>query len=307
MINPSINVNGYITNAEDAVIPVLDRGFLYGDSVYEVFRTYKGVPVFMDDHFERLENSARLIHMDLQYSRETLLEEIRKTAKHARICNQHDAFIRMQITRGESDFDLFAGRSVDTRFVIIIKKLPEWNLEYYKNGMKMAITSVRRNSVNALDPNIKGGNYLNNILALTEARNLGADDCVMLDRNGLVTEAATSNIWFVINGRLVTPGSGNLKGITKKNIHKALDEAGICSYEEDVHLSDINKATECFVTSTTREVMPCISLNLGKNNILSYPAGGGDVTFKVKTIFSEYIKKYIDENAEQNLISKEYK
>jgi branched-chain amino acid aminotransferase len=100
MIAPTINVDGLIRPAQEASIPVLDRGFLYGDSVYEVFRTYRGVPLFLDDHFERLENSARLIQMQISQSREELLLEIKRTAKIAGVKQNEDAYVRYQITRG---------------------------------------------------------------------------------------------------------------------------------------------------------------------------------------------------------------
>src|SRR5919106_1402459 len=124
------NVNGDITPLEDARISVLDRGFLYGDSVYEVFRTYSGVPLFCHEHFDRMENSARLVHMKISQPRD------------------------------------------------------EW----------LAVTRVRRNPVEALSPDIKSGNYLNNILGVAEAVELAADDCLMLNPAGVLTEASNSNV-----------------------------------------------------------------------------------------------------------------
>jgi branched-chain amino acid aminotransferase len=302
MIAPTINVDGLIRPAREASIPVLDRGFLYGDSVYEVFRTYRGVPLFLDDHFERLENSARLIQMQISQSREELLLEIKRTAKIAGVKQNEDAYVRYQITRGDGQVDLYPDPSLKTRYVIIVNTLPSHNAVFYDRGMHMTIPTVRRNPANALDPNIKGGNYLNNIMGLTEARQAGADDCVMLSRDGFVTEAANSNVWFVIRGRLVTPGAGNLKGLTKKHIHKALKEADVDSIEEDIHVNELLDATECFVTSATREVMPCASLTLLNGERLNFPEGGGKVTRVVRQVFSEYIQRYIEQNASDSLL-----
>ena len=166
----------------------------------------------------------------------------------------------------------------------------------------MAVPSVRRNPANALDPNIKGGNYLNNILAITEARKLGADDCVILDSEGFVTEAANSNVWFVVEGRLVTPASGNLKGLTKKHIHRALTDSGINGVEADLHVSELQGASECFVTSATRDVMPCASLRLEDGNVLRFPEGGGVVTRQAQVLYANYIDAYANEHSEDILV-----
>mgnify|MGYP006450622435 FL=1 len=115
MIAPTVNVDGNITEAAEASIPVLDRGFLYGDSVYEVFRTYRSVPLFLEDHFERLENSAQLIQMQISQTREQLLEEIRRTALKAGVSRDSDAYVRYQITRGEGAVDLYPDPSLKTR------------------------------------------------------------------------------------------------------------------------------------------------------------------------------------------------
>jgi branched-chain amino acid aminotransferase len=302
MITPTANVDGVICPLAEAAIPVLDRGFLYGDSVYEVFRTYQGVPLFLEDHFERLENSARLIHMEISQDRVELLEEIRRTAVAANVTAQSDAYVRYQVTRGEGAVDLYPDPGLRTRYVIIAKGLPAWKASFYERGMDMAIPQVRRNPVNSLDPNIKGGNYLNNIMALTEARQSGADDCVILNREGFVTEAANSNVWFVIKGRLVTPGTGNLKGLTKKHVHRALKGAGIQSEEADVHANELLDVSECFVTSATREVMPCASLTLLGGERLEFPPGGGEVTRAAQAVFSAYVKDYIEQHADEALV-----
>ncbi|MDH3695156.1 MAG: aminotransferase class IV [Gammaproteobacteria bacterium] len=288
------NIDGTISPTEDARIPVLDRGFLYGDSVYEVFRTYTGVPLFYDEHFDRLENSAQLISMHIKQSREELTEEIRRTVKASVSGKGADVYVRYQITRGEGKIDLYPSPDLQTRYVIIVKELPPWNEDFYSIGMSMAVPSVRRNPVNSLDPNIKGGNYLNNILALTQAREYGADDCVILSREGNVTEASNSNVWFVIDNELVTPGSGNLKGLTKRALHEALKDNGVASQERNVRGDEIASATECFVSSATREIMPVKSIRLENGNVVEFPSGGGDITRKAQSAFKEFIASYLE-------------
>ncbi len=315
MSNPAFqrmaNVDGLITPAEEAKISIFDRGFLYGDSVYEVFRTYSGVGLFFEEHFDRLENSARLIHMPMTQSRDELVEEIRRTIRATGLSasaqdtpSGQDVYVRYHITRGAGPVDLNPDPQLKTSYVILAKEVPTWKAEYYSHGMRLAIPQVRRNPIGALNPNIKGGNYLNNILALHEAVELGADDCAILNREGLVTEASNSNLFFVIGGQLVTPGdgAGNLRGITKTAIRKACDTNGLKVEEKDLHVSELPKATECFVTSATREVMPVVSLRLEDGKILEFPAGGGEITRQTAKYYHQYVEQYVQEHADFKLV-----
>src|SRR4029077_18814932 len=145
-------------------------------------------------------------------------------------------------------------RDLQSSYVIILKEVPKWNPEFYARGMRLAVTSVRRNPVEALSPDIKSGNYLNNILGVAEAVELGADDCLMLNPSGMVTEASNSNVFFVIDSRLVTPSadSGVLRGITKAALTKLSEEAGHPLREQKLPAAELSKASECFVTSATR-------------------------------------------------------
>ena len=298
------NVNGVITRTEDARVPVMDRGFLYGDSVYEVFRTYGGVPLFFDEHWARFENSAALISLKLELDKEQMAEEIRQTVGMTRAAqNARDVYVRYTVTRGEGPVDLFPNPELKTRYVIIVKALQPWKPEFYSEGMRLAITQTKRNPKNALDPNIKGGNYLNNVLGVIEARALGADDCVMLNAAGLVTEASNSNVFFVLDGKLVTPAesAGNLKGLTKAAIRVACKANGLATFEKEIAPVALLEATECFVTSATREVMPVRSLRLGDGTELEFPAGGGALTRQVQRYYKEYVDAYVAANEARSL------
>jgi len=293
------NVDGHITPTAEACVPVLDRGFLYGDSIYEVFRTYSGVPLFYQEHWERLENSARLIHMHITQDREQITEQIRRTVQATSAGKlSKDVYVRYVITRGEGPVDLYPNPDLKTRYVIIVNTVPQWSADFYHVGMKAAIPTVRRNPIDALDPNIKGGNYLNNVIAITQARELGADESIILNRDGYVTEASNSNVFFVLDGELITPGgaAGNLRGITKKAAREACAAQGLTVHDRDVHAKDLDKSTECFVTSATREVMPVISLRLDDGRLVEFPAGGGEITRKV----AQYYRQHLDEHVRQN-------
>ena len=294
------NVDGRITPTAEACVPVLDRGFLYGDSIYEVFRTYSGVPLFYQQHWERLENSARLIQMHITQGRDEITEQIRRTV-HSTSAGElsKEVYVRYVITRGEGPVDLYPNPELKTRYVIIVNAVPQWSPEFYRVGMKAAVPTVRRNPTDALDPNIKGGNYLNNVIAITQARELGADESIILNRDGYVTEASNSNVCFVLDGEVVTPGgaSGNLRGITKKAAREACAAHGLAVKDRDVHATDLTKTTECFVTSATREVMPIISLRLDDGDVVEYPAGGGEITRKVAQYYREYMEEHVRQNA----------
>lgn len=298
------NVNGQITPLEDARISILDRGFLYGDSVYEVFRTYDGIPLFCHEHFDRMDNSARLIHMTISQSRDEMLDEMRRAAAAAEIATGQDIYVRWHVTRGTGALDLVPAPGLSSSYVIILKEVPPWKPEFYSTGMSLAVTHVRRNPVESLSPDIKSGNYLNNILGVSEAVGLGADDCLMLNPSGLVTEASNSNVFFVIDNKLVSPDveSGVLRGITKAAISKLGAETGFPLHEVKLPAAELTSATECFVTSATREVMPVSKIRLEYGKWHEFPAGGGDVTRRVAKAYKNAVKRYVHDNAAFRLL-----
>jgi branched-chain amino acid aminotransferase len=294
------NVDGVITRTADARIPVLDRGFLYGDSIYEVFRTYDGIPLFYDEHWARFENSASLIRMRIGVTKEQLGEEIRATIAATGAARlRRDVYVRYTVTRGEGPVDLFPSSDLKSRFVIIVRPVPSWSAELYTRGVRLGVAQTLRNPSRALDPNIKGGNYLNNVLGVMDARAQGADDCLMLNEAGFVTEASNSNVFFVIGGKLVTPAqtAANLKGLTKWAVHEACRARGLATAERDVAAADLPDATECFLTSATREVMPVISLRRADGEVQSFPAGGGPITRAVAGYYKEYVAEYVRTHA----------
>ena len=295
----SAAIDGIVTPLTDAKIPVLDRGFLYGDSIYEVFRTYQGVPLFFEEHWQRFENSARLIFLELGDAREKLTSDIRAAtvASHAAELGK-DVYVRYVVTRGEGPIDLLPGKQLQTRRVVIVKEVPKWNSEFYSRGVELAIVSTRRNPHDALDPNIKGGNYLNNVLGVIEADAMGADDCLMLSDAGLITEASNSNVFFVIDGQLVTPSqkAANLRGLTKTTIHAVCRAHGIDSKETEITSADAFRATECFVSSATREVMPVASVIDSTGAQQDFPPGGGEITRRVADLYRQAITDYVDQH-----------
>jgi len=301
---PTAAIDGVVTPLSEARVPVLDRGFLYGDSIYEVFRTYRGVPLFFDEHWQRFENSASLIHLDLGDVRKSLTRDIKSAiVASCAPALARDVYVRYIVTRGEGPLDLLPRQGVDLRRVVIVKEVPQWNPLHYTEGVRLAIVGTRRNPHDALDPNIKGGNYMNNVLGVIEAASLGADDCLMLSESGLVTEASNSNVFFVIDGRLVTPSqkAANLKGLTKTAIHAACKANGISTAEIEIAAADAMRASECFISSATREVMPVARLVRGDGKTREFPPGGGDVTRRVAALYRASVDEYVASHQDLSL------
>jgi branched-chain amino acid aminotransferase len=254
------NVNGQITPLEEARISILDRGFLYGDSVYEVVRTYGGKVFALAHHLDRMERSAARIALALP-PRAHLEAEIARTLAAAQ---NAESYVRIVVTRGEGRFGLAPNLSDEHRVVIIVRPFDPPGPEVYEKGLRLAVAQVRRNPPQALDPRAKTGNYLNSILALREAHLAGCDDALMLDLAGRVTEGSTSNVFFVKDSVLVTPPTelGLLEGVTRALVIELARSLGVRVHEEPHGAAALLDADEVFLTSTLREVMPVTSLVL---------------------------------------------
>jgi branched-chain amino acid aminotransferase len=254
-----LNVEGKLCPPEEAVVPVMDRGFLYGDSVYEVVRTYGGRVFELDRHYKRMEQSAERIGLTLP-PREKIVRELQRTLEAAK---NPESYARIIVTRGDGEFGLGAHLAgSQSRLIFMIRPLVVPSEEQYEKGLSLAVARTRRNSPQTLDPALKTGNYLNNIMAAREAHAAGADDAVLLDLQGRVTEATTSNIFFVHNNIVVTPPLrlGMLEGVTRAVTLEIAQREGLLTREEPHGPEALAAADEVFLTSTIREVMPVTQL-----------------------------------------------
>ena len=298
------SVDGKRTPLDEGTVPITDRGFLYGDSVYDVFRTYSGVPLLGAEHWQRLLRSASLIQLRISDSMQELHAEVARTiAAWHKNGGTGDAYVRYTYTRGGGPINLYPAPDLLPLRVIIVKTIPEWPAHHYSEGLTLAIPSVRRNPINALNPFIKGGNYLNNVLGVLEARELGAEDCLMLNQKQYLTEASNSNVLFVIDETVQTPSveSGILSGLTKGVVSELCMSAGISFNETLLSVNDIRSATECFVTSTTREIVPVKSLRLEDGTLIRFPMGGGSITRMLRSSYKDYVNRYGQENIDSCL------
>jgi branched-chain amino acid aminotransferase len=249
------SVNGVVVPAEEARVSVLDNGFAFGDSVYEVLRTYGGRAFEPSRHFHRLRSSAARLGFSVRASDTELLAQA--DALLARAGNG-ESYIRIIVSRGLGDCSYNFDRVLGPTVVMIQKALPPYPVWHYEEGVKVAAVGVRRNHPRALDPAIKSSNLLNNILAVREAQSRGAEEPLLLNHEGFLAEGASTNVFLARGGTIFTPplSAGILAGITREVVLELLPGLGIPFREEPLHLDDLLTADEAFVTSTTREVVP---------------------------------------------------
>jgi len=275
-------INGEFYDREDAKISVFDKGFLYGDGVFEGIRAYDGKIFKLDEHVDRLFEGARAIMLEPPYAKEEIKKIIIETC---RINNVKDAYIRPVLSRGIGDLGLNPFLAKKASFVVIVDNLVMYPQEIYEKGMPVIVASTVRSSLNALPPVIKSLNYLNSILAKIEAANAGVPEAVMLNESGFVSECTGDNIFIVRKGVLITPPreAGILEGITRKTVIEIAKKHGIPVEERLFPKIDLYIADEIFLTGTGAEVVPVT--NVDKRII-----GNGEPGKITKFILEEYRK-----------------
>jgi branched-chain amino acid aminotransferase len=257
-----VNVNGRISDEHEAVISVFDHGFLYGEGIYETLRTYDRRLFLFDRHMRRLRNSARLIQLTVPFTDEELAGQISKTIAATKLDGK-EAYVRVLVTRGVGELTYDLKTTPRPSWVIIVKPLVEPPAEIYERGCKVALVDVVRNHPGSVNPMIKCNNLMNQALAAQQAFERGAFDAVMRNYRGELTECATSNLFIVKNGMVLTPPveCGLLPGITRKLIFEVGRDVGIEVREQVLRDGDLFDADEAFLTSTTRELVPMIAVN----------------------------------------------
>jgi len=287
------NTNGRLHPATEPSIPPLNRGFLYGDAIYEVWRTYGGVIFAWYEHWARLRNSAKALHLQLEFTPENILPEIRRSvdAYRARVPGRGELYIRLQITRGAGAIGLDIALADKCDYIVMVQPCPETSPAAARDGLRLTVaTTLRRNPVQSLDPSWKTGNYLNNLLCLREAKARGADDVVILNLAGDVTEASVSNIAFAKGGRIVTPplSAGILNGITRSLVLAGVaEDAGLEAAEETVLPGDLGSMDECFLLSTTKDIVP-----VGAIDGFTFKVGPDTIAARLKSAFGKFASAY---------------
>jgi branched-chain amino acid aminotransferase len=257
----AVYVNGTITPAEQAVVPVYDHGFLYGEGVYETLRTYHRVPFLYDRHVRRLRASADRLHLLVPFDDDTLAGWVHDTIVNAGELDE--AYVRVLLTRGVGELTYDIGATPAPSLVIIVKPLDPTSPRIDREGIAIALVPILRNHPGSVNPIIKSNNLLNNAIAMQQANARGAEEALMCNYRGELSECSQSNFFMVRNGVLLTPPSeaGLLEGITRAFLFDLARDAGIEFREQVLYPADLDSADEAFITSTTRELSPVVRID----------------------------------------------
>lgn len=249
-----IYLDGEFVTKENAKVSVFDHGFLYGDGIFEGIRIYNGNIFKCKEHLDRLYDSAKSIDLVIPLAYDELLEAMAETIRRN---DMRNGYIRIVVSRGAGNLGLDPRRCPKPTVLIIVEQLAIYSEEAYLNGLKAVSVAQRRNIPDALNPKIKSLNYLNNILVKIQSNFAGADEAIMMNAQGYVTEGSGDNIFIVKNGVVTTPPCylGALEGITRQAIIDLCDKLGIKLKEEPFSMHDVYIADEVFFTGTAAEVI----------------------------------------------------
>jgi len=258
-----IFMDGKLVPEREAKVSVFDHGLLYGDGVFEGIRVYSGRVFALEEHIDRLIASAKAIALNIPMSKPALMEAVAKTCKANRCYN---GYVRLVVTRGVGTLGLNPFVCKKPQIIIIAADIQLYPKKLYETGLKVISVPTVRNHPEALSPNIKSLNYLNNILAKIEAINSGVMEAIMMNVHGNVAEATGDNV-FVIKGKeLITPPphAGILEGITRNTVMKLAPQVGLAVRERVMTRYDIYTADEVFLTGTAAEVIGVVSIDSRK-------------------------------------------
>src|ERR1051325_4181066 len=252
-----IYIDGKLYSEANAKVSVFDHGLLYGDGIFEGIRFYNGRVFRLEEHLERLWDSARSICLEIPMSQramtEALLETIRKN-------DLRDGYIRLIVTRGVGNLGLNPEQCKTPSVIIITAQIALYSEEMYKRGLTVVTVATRRTNPSALNPAVKSLNYLNNIMARIEANQASADEALMLNDEGNIAECTADNVFIVKNGQVFTPPitAGALRGITRSVAFEIAAETGLKVIEADITGHYVFVADEAFLTGTAAEIVPLV-------------------------------------------------
>ena len=283
-----IYLNDCFVQKEHARISVFDHGFLYGDGVYETLRAYEGRIFLWERHMARLRRSCELIGLDLPMRDEAWIPIIAELLVRNGL---QDAGLRLTVSRGEGELGIDPKLCSNPTIVVMAKPVVSYTDQQRKQGQVLHLSSVRRNPELAQSPQIKALSFLNNILAKQEAVRGGADDALMLNMDGYLSECTTSNIFFVKHQQLYTPAvdCGILKGITRDVVIELADKLGVCVEEGRFTMKQLLQADECFITNTGMEIMPVSRIGacqIGQGR-------RGPLTGELRKVFTENLNRHL--------------
>lgn len=285
MSSVEIYISGKYYLKDEAKISVYDHGLLYGDGVFEGMRAYNKTVFRLEQHLDRLYESADAILLSIPIGKIDLAKAVQETIARN---NLSDAYVRLVVTRGAGSLGLDPARTSAPQVIIIADHITLYPDELYENGLEIITASTIRNHPAALSPRVKSLNYLNNILAKIEGKQAGCDEALMLNHKGEVAECTGDNIFIVKQGRLLTPpiDAGILEGITRNAVIELAHAADISVNEVALTRHDVYIADECFLTGSAAEVIPVIKVdqrNIGNGQV-------GPVSKQLRTAFHELVR-----------------
>jgi branched-chain amino acid aminotransferase len=254
-----VNVGGRLSHRDEAGVSPFDSVVQGGDAVWEGLRLYDGRIFALDEHLARLRRSAQALAFEQIPTDAEIVEQLRRTlAANGMTDGVH---IRLTLTRGvkiTSGMDPRLNRSGPTLIVVAEHKPPV----YGAGGITLVTSSMRRPSPDVLDPKIHSNNLLTSILAKIEANVAGADDAVLLDRDGFIAETNATHLFFVLDGVLCTPTTRACpEGITRATVLRLAEQAGVPTEVGDFPLTRLYSAAEAFVTGTMGELTPVLAVD----------------------------------------------
>jgi branched-chain amino acid aminotransferase len=255
-----VYINGKYYEREEAMISVFDHGLLYGDGVFEGIRSYNRLVFKLEEHIDRLYESSQGIMLTIHLSKDEMIKAVVNTLKLNKLNN---AYIRLVVTRGIGDLGLDPRKCKGASIIIITDSIALYHEKLYKEGLAIITVPTPRNIPEALNPQIKSLNYLNNILAKIEAINSGYEEALMFTAHGYVAECTGDNIFIVKNKSVITPPAylGILKGITRQCVMDIAEKQGLKVKEEVITRHNIFTADECFLTGTAAEIIPVVRVD----------------------------------------------
>lgn len=254
-------IDGIPVAAESASVSVFDRGFLYGDSVFEALRTYRGEPFMLDEHMTRLEESARRVRIQLPIDRAAFTAEVRSALSRAGFS---ESYVRVILTRGRSEaLGLDLSRPTAPLRVVLVLPLEAPPESKYERGIDVITYRSQRVADGTPAAGAKVANYLTSVLALEEARARGAEEALLVDGEGRVLEGTTSNVFGVRDGRLVTPPEelGILAGITRARLFRVAQSSGVELEIRAFTVAELTGFDEVFISSSIRELLAVITVD----------------------------------------------
>jgi len=252
-----IYIDGKFYSEANAKISVFDHGLLYGDGIFEGIRFYNGRVFRLEEHLNRLWDSARSICLEIPMTMQNMTDAVLETIRQNHL---RDGYIRLLVTRGIGNLGLNPTQCKSPSVIIIAATIALYHEDFYRKGLTIVTCATRRSSPAALNPAVKSLNYLNNVMARVEANLADADEALMLNDAGNVAECTADNVFIVKRGQIFTPpvSAGALRGITRSVVFEIAAELGVKVREADITRHDVFVADECFLTGTAAEIVPVV-------------------------------------------------